>query len=298
VAACCAAWALAGSPGVAQELLAGGELPTDPFAVQPAIALAPLQPSSDGTLWVDPQVQPAASYYPGMEYQTGPAPVMLTQPINWISGPYLKSGVAMAMGEDILADHGAGYTFSGGYRSLMGPAFAERLFLDFGGSYLSAFGESTRITDGAVTTQTIDGPETEPEADLFASTLKEVKRAAVHASFGWYWGEPLDYRNLDPQLRIATRLGGRYGHVRGRFSDVATRTPNILERFDIAYQKTDTVGGLFVGTEAVLLARDTSIGCVAVTIDGELSNDWIEFGGWDRGSLGAASVMCGLMLSR
>jgi hypothetical protein len=280
-------------------MLAGGYVPTDPFPVQPAIAQAPLQPSSNGTLRVDPQVQPAASYYPGMDYQTGPAPVMLTQPINWISGPYLKSGIAMAMGEDILADHGAGYTFSGGYRSLMGPAFDERLFLDFGGSYLSAFGESTRTTDGFVVTSingTVIG--TTPQADLFDSTLKEVKRGSVHASFGWYWGEPLDYRNLDPQLRIATRLGGRYGHVRGRFSDVALDTPGANETFETAYLKTDTIGGLFIGTEAVLLARDTSIGAVAVTIDGELSNDWIEFGGWDRGSLGAASVMCGLMLSR
>jgi hypothetical protein len=52
------------------------------------------------------------------------------------------------------------------------------------------------------------------------------------------------------------------------------------------------------GTEAILLKRSYSTCNVLWTADVEFANDWIEFGGFDSGSLGTASLMTGIMLSR
>jgi hypothetical protein len=257
------------------------------------------------TMMVDPAVRPAANMaqygYLASEFEPGPGPVSVAQPAAWISGPYLKAGPTTAVGGDLFGDRrDVGYTIAGGYRVPFGPAFDERMFLDFGGSYLSAYGRETRPIPGTISTllngQVID---TEEDPDLFNSTLKEAKRATVNAAFGWYWGDPIDVRSGDPQWRIGTRFGGRYGHIRGRFDEVAVGTPAANERFTFDYyNRTDTIGGLFVGAEAILLARDTRIGSTALTIDGELANDWIEFGAWGRGSLTTASVTLGFMLSR
>jgi len=53
-----------------------------------------------------------------------------------------------------------------------------------------------------------------------------------------------------------------------------------------------------VGAEAILLDRNYSFGHVQWTLDGELANDWMEFEGFERGSLGTASLTLGFMLSR
>ncbi len=247
---------------------------------------------------VDPLVRPAQSVDdPGMDYGAdfgpGPAPVGSMQPVNWISGPYLKAGPTLVVGDDLLEGQDVGWTAAGGYRVPWGPAFDQRLFTDLGGSYLSAYGETTRQTVGQ---QTLSGVTTNIN---MATTLKEVKRGGVQAAFGWYWGDVIDQRSNDPQLRFATRLGGRWAHVRGRFEDVPLAFPPVGAVItNSSYGKTSTIGGLFVGTEAILLHRDTSIGSIAWTVDGEFSNDWIEFDNFESGSLGTASVMVGFMLSR
>jgi hypothetical protein len=57
-------------------------------------------------------------------------------------------------------------------------------------------------------------------------------------------------------------------------------------------------GGLFVGTEAILLQRQYAIGHIQWTLDGQYAHDWIDIGGrWD-GDLSVGSVMMGFMLSR
>ena len=125
-----------------------------------------------------------------------------------------------------------------------------------------------------------------------------MRRGTAHAAIGWYWGDPIDDRSNDPQLRISTRLGGRLGHVRGRFTNVAQETPGANETFTTNFGKTDTIGGLYAGVEGLLLARDTRIGSVAITVDGEFANDWMKFEAFDDGSLGTASLTFGFMLSR
>jgi hypothetical protein len=218
-------------------------------------------------------------------------------PVSWISGPYFKAGVNAPLGEDLLEGRQkTGYAIAGGYRQPLGPAlWGDQLFFDLGLSYLSAFGHTTRSTAGrrvsALGTVTIVD-------NAFLSTLNEVRRAGVSAAVGWYWGEPEDVRGRDPQIRIATRLGGRAGSVRGRFLEFAPIPPPAGGSLTAIHGDTDVFGGVFAGAEAILLDRDYAIGHVEWTVDAELANDWIEFDGFDRGSLGTATVMCGFMLSR
>jgi hypothetical protein len=258
-----------------------------------------------GQLIQDPAVEPA-SHDAGCStcggcgacsdcaYGIGGGAVMARQPINWISGPYLKGGLAMAVGEDLIESQDAGFTVNFGYRQPLMPALDERLFLDFGGSYLSAYGESTRIVPGL---RTLNGVQLNvPNA--FRATLDEIQRGGVHMSLGWYWGDIFDVRADDPQLRLATRFGGRWSHVRGQFDNERLVALPVGATLETRYQETDTAGGLFVGTELILLNRDTAAGTATWLIDGEFANDWIEFTGWDRGSLGTASITLGFMLSR
>jgi len=221
------------------------------------------------------------------------------RPVNWISGPYFKAGPNLVIGGDVLeGNREVGYTIAGGYRQPLGPEIGgDRWFFDFGGSYMSAFGETTRDTEGRVV---LLGTVVSFEPNVFESTLKEVRRGSVHAALGWFWGAPVDNRGWDPQLRFASRLGGRVGHVRGRFSEElipgAIMPPN--ETATPSHGNTDTFGGLFVSTEAILLRRHTAVGEVQWTVDGELANDWIDFEKFHSGSLGSASIMMGFMLSR
>jgi hypothetical protein len=278
----------------------------DPL-VQPASNLAAAQ--SSGAAFY-----PANVYYPTAEYDLADRPqIAMQQPASWISGPNLKSGVAFVLGDDILEGQDIGWTVSGGFRQPLGPAFGDRSFVELGGSYLSAYGETTRPIVGTVTTRNAAGTIVDVEDDvagLFNSTLKEVKRGTVNLALGWYWGDPIDNRTNDPQLRFATRIGGRLGHMRGRFSEEVDQAnvPPVDPVFPVPpntrtftynyYGKADTIGGLFVGTEAILLARDLRIGSTAITLDGEFGNDWVDFGGWGRGSLGTATMTLGFMLSR
>jgi hypothetical protein len=231
--------------------------------------------------------------------------VPTVRPVNWISGPYLRGGVNFVMSRDLFdAEQGTGYGISGGWRQPLGPEIGgDRFFFDLGGSFQDSYGRSTpKATPGRVLTTTILGPVETVDPNAFQNTLEEVRRGSVHAALGWFWGSGFDNRGWDPQLRIATRLGGRVGHARGGFTEEQIDFPNPMlnqTAIDRAhFADTDTYGGLFVATEAILLQRQFSLGQFQWTVDGEFANDWIDFAGRWEGSLGTASVMMGFMLSR
>jgi hypothetical protein len=224
--------------------------------------------------------------------------MMGNRPIGWISGPYLRYGVDFVVGEGVLeGGQKLGWGINGGFRQPLAPGLAPgRMFFDLGGGYLSAVGNTNRILPGLATH--IDGSTT-TVANAYSVNLTEVKRAGVNVALGWYWGDAIDDRSQDPQLRFATRFGGRYGSVRGRFlEERIVALPVLATSMKTTYLNTDTFGGLFLGTEAILLNRNFSTCNVQWTADVEFANDWIEFGGFDSGSLGTASLMTGIMLSR
>jgi hypothetical protein len=252
---------------------------------------------------VDSDELAPGNYDPGYDapYGVGPAdqPDQMSgnMPIGWISGPYLRYGVDFVVGEGVLeGGQKLGWGINGGFRQALAPGLAPgRMFFDFGGGYLSAVGNTNRILPGLATN--IAGVES-TIPDAFSVNLTEVKRASIQTALGWYWGDVVDRRGDDPQLRFATRFGGRFGSVRGRFLEERLEDPPVGGTLESTYLNTDTFGGLLLGTEAILLKRSYSTCNVLWTADVEFANDWIEFGGFDSGSLGTASLMTGFMLSR
>lgn len=232
------------------------------------------------------------------------AGVATVRPVNWISGPYLRGGVNFVLGDSLFdAEQETGYGISGGWRQPLGPEIGgDRFFFDLGGSYQESAGAASPVSIGGREILTLAGVVLSDTIvpNAFATSLEEVRRGSLHAAIGWFWGAGIDNASMDPQIRIATRFGGRVGHARGGFTDaliVAPPGPN--ETIDpVYYNKTDTYGGLFVGTEAILLQRQYSFGHFQWTVDGEFANDWINIGNVWEGSLGTASVMMGFMLSR
>ncbi|BBO34399.1 hypothetical protein [Lacipirellula parvula] len=255
-----------------------------PLSSASSVAEAPYYDDHEPPFGVGPEDQP--SYLPG------------NMPINWISGPYLRYGVDFTIGEGILeGGQKLGWGINGGFRQALAPGLAPgNMFFDLGGGYLSAVGQTTRVVDG-VETNTITNVKT-PVADAFTVNLLEVKRASVNLALGWYWGDVVDRRGQDPRLRFATRFGGRMGSVRGRFIKHLDLVPSANSNIQSTFLNTDTFGGLLLGTEAILLSRRYDTCNILLTADVEFANDWIEFGGFDSGSLGTASLMTGFMLTR
>jgi hypothetical protein len=277
----------------------GDATPVEEALDQPATNEAP---RPDLTLEPEPLVGPMSA--PITWGADAPPPAV--RPVSWISGPYFKAGVAMPLGGGILENQDTGYTIAGGYRQPFGPEIAgDRAFFDLGLTYLNAFGENTQfISERRITSVFGSVTDVETFTDRRLATLHELRCSSLDAALGWYWGPPLDNRNADPQLRIATRLGGRVGHARGHFIeeqlpvDLINNATTVQTLLTDPYERTDTFGGLFVGTEAILLQRQYAIGHIQWTLDGQYANNWIDIGGgWD-GSLATASVMLGFMLSR
>jgi len=215
-------------------------------------------------------------------------------PVGWISGPYLKAGTAVLLSGGVFDENQTpGYTISGGYRQPLGPVAPNNFFLDLGGSYLSAFGETQRFTSGR---QVDFSGNVTITPNFFFSTLKEVQRSSVHLALGWYWGSPMDSPANDPQYRLATRIGGRAGSVRGKFTDV--EDTSLFGDATPFYEKTDVFAGVLMGAEAILLYQRGAYCDVKLTLDAEFANDWISFTNYDSGNLTTASLMVGFMLSR
>jgi hypothetical protein len=283
------------------------------FDSQTAPATDPLlgeAPSGQLLLEAEPiaeAVVPSTPYDASYDFENQAPPTV--RPVNWISGPYLRSGVNFVLGEGIFdQQQDVGWGISGGFRQPLGPEIGgDRFFFDLGGSYQESRGVATPVNIQGTQLTRVNGVVIDADflPTAFSATLEELRRGSVHAALGWFWGDGLDNRSWDPQIRVATRVGGRVGHARGGF-DIdqhifAPAPPNDATTITLTrdyFNRSDTYGGLFVGTEAILLQRQYSFGHVQWTVDGEFAQDWINIGNVWKDSLGTASVMMGFMLSR
>jgi len=252
---------------------------------------------SEPSLYDSPNIYMSGNGQAWNPYQD---PIARRQPAGWISGPYFQSGPTFVLGKGLLAEQQkVGYAITGGVRQPVGQGLgSSHVFVDLGGSYLSAFGELERLLAGDEF-RVFDNSLVGTVPDAFSETLTEVRRGAAHFGVGCYWGGPIDDRCLDPQVRFSTTLGGRLGHVRGRFQQIQLVDPAPGNRLvEASFSKTDTVGGLYWKTEAVLLSRHTALGNMQWTLDGEFAHDWVDFGGFEKRGLGTAAILFGFMLSR
>ena len=213
---------------------------------------------------------------------------------------YLKSGPSLTMGDSFFgSDAKGGWQISGGIREPLLPN-KQGVFYDFGGSYLAAYGEGDTIT--------VDGSVFNSPAEVATLTLRQISRAGVHSSIGWYLHDNAKPTADGGIIRSLSsfRIGGRLSHMHGHFRELPTQAAenagglesSLVERTEII-NGNDTSWGGFLGFE-YLFSRPMHNrgGTLSFLVDAELANDWVELSGFQKGRLPTASVLFGLSINR
>lgn len=260
------------------------------------------------------------------EEEAMPADMMMTEPgefvegidslctaCNWPTfGAYVKAGPTFQLGDGFFPKNNrVGYQIAFGAREPFLPN-DRKFFLDFGGSYMSAFGEDRpRAVSGRVTR--VDGGIIDNDSDkkilseMVSLTLTDLSRASVHLALGWYF-DVVDCETC--RSRFAARFGGRLSHARGHFDEAPTQ--DFLDFIDnrrltleevVAVKNedismTDTAPGIFAGIEMAIDRRLSRTARLSFLIDGEMSNDWINLRDYAKRGLPTASLLLGINLSR
>ena len=220
------------------------------------------------------------------------------QTVGWLSGPYFKLGLTSVLGDGLLDENReTSYTISFGGRQPLGPGCGgKRLFFDVGGSYLQAEGSTTRNVAGNQVNTTTNASMI--VANAFQITLEEVRRAGAHAGVGCYFGSLLDNRSEDPQARLGLIAGGRLSHIHGVFSGQRLVTPPAGSTLTPLNAQSDMAGGIYADVEALVLKRNSPLGDLQWTINGELAHDWIDISNFEQRGLATASLLFGFMMVR
>lgn len=213
-------------------------------------------------------------------------------------GMYLKSGPSFQMGKSLFEEKTeVGYEIAFGGREPLLPT-DTKVFFDFGGSYLSAFGEGR--------SQTVSGTfnGTTFLQDFFEMSLEEISRTSVHSSIGWYH----ELSHVPEVSRILTfRIGGRLSHIRGHFAeDPSAELQDLIDAATGAFtlaksqliSQTDVSPGMFAGFE-LYSARYISQGAtISFVCDAVFAADWVKLEGYKDGTLATANVLFGLSVNR
>jgi hypothetical protein len=226
-------------------------------------------------------------------------------------GMYLKAGPSFLL-NDALFPRGTdvGYQIAFGGREPLVP-INRQVFVDIGGSYLSAFGRGDPLTisgDAVVATPNPNDQNITRELPEFQTlTLNEISRASLHTALGWNY----NFSDVPEISRLLTiRFGGRLSFIHGHFREKPTDAlQTILDAAEAAgnsvtlandpvISKTDTAPGIFAGIE---LANSRPIGRGATAsflIDGEFASDWLDLRNYADGSLVTATLLLGLSINR
>jgi hypothetical protein len=226
--------------------------------------------------------------------------------LNWPRlGMYVKAGPSGQWSEGLFKDNTSlGYQIAVGGRELLLPT-NRKVFFDFGGSYLSAYGRGEPLTIGGSITRGAQAPQRLDEfLDL---TLEEISRAGLHAAVGWYY----DASSTPDDSRLMTmRFGGRISHVHGHFREDATdglqtvidtaiaAGQNFSLANDPAISKTDTAPGIFAGIELDHTRYLTQGATLSFLVDGEFASDWIDMKNYADSAMVTATLMFGVSVSR
>ena len=220
-------------------------------------------------------------------------------------GWQFKSGPAFTLGDGFFAEkRRVGYQIAFGIREPFLPN-DRRFFFDFGGSYLSAYGQERPVTvEGSIEGGVLGRRTLEDFLDL---SLSELSRASGQVAFGWYF----DVVDCDVcRSRFAARVGGRVSHVRGHFDEIPTADlrdeinnsiaagENFVLEKDLPFKMTDTSPGIFGGIEFAIDRRVSRGVNVSFLVDGEFANDFVNFRGFSKQGLPTASLLLGINVSR
>ncbi|MBL9124605.1 MAG: hypothetical protein JNG90_13300 [Planctomycetaceae bacterium] len=144
--------------------------------------------------------------------------------------------------------------------------------------------------------------------DFYETTLRDLRRATVHAALGTYfmparWQQP-GIRNV----QFVGRMGLHWGHARAtyRYQQSGDLQAAIADRIALgslpsalSYQsnvaKSDTYFGMFTSLGVAYNRYNVWYGCfrfseVSVGIDVQYTYDWLDLSGWNGGSSGLATL--------
>ena len=220
---------------------------------------------------------------------------------------YVKAGPTLPLGDGFFGDDvSVGYQIAGGVRQPILPGH-ESVFLDFGGSFLSAQGSDRTITvSGNIADRT--GVPLAVRQNFMNLTLSEIRRASAQAAVGWYAYQ--DYRQeCDGVMRsvISARIGGRLSHIHSIYEQQPTAglqqyiNANNLQNAELVKEHgigNDTAPGIFGGCEMAFSRPMANAAELSFLVDTELANDWIDLEGYKQAGLPTASFMIGLAISR
>ena len=213
---------------------------------------------------------------------------------------YLKSGPSFTTGDSFFGGEGkVGWQISGGIREPLLPN-KQGVFYDLGASYLAAYGEGDTIS--------VSGFIVGVPAEVATLTLRQISRAGLHSSIGWYLHDKAKPAADGGVIRSLSsfRIGSRLSHMHGHFRELPTEAAQnagglqspLVERTEII-NGNDTSWGAFLGIE-YLFSRPmyNRGGTLSFVVDGEFANDWVDLANFQKGRLPTASVLFGLSISR
>jgi hypothetical protein len=206
---------------------------------------------------------------------------------------YFKAGPSFGLGGYFNNDRRVGFSLQGGIRESFGHC--SPWFFDFGGSFQTIGGRDlTTVIDGVIPNNQGGIPDT-PVPDAFTSTLRELRRASIQTSIGYYF-QPLSGRTYE--MLFSWRFGSRWGHAKADFERIPADT-NAAGTVPVrSFADTDDFLGIFGGVEWVLTKREFLGGDISFVVDAEVANEWIELEGLQNGVLPTASVLFGVTLRR
>lgn len=208
-------------------------------------------------------------------------------------GTYFKAGPSFGLGGYFADDSRVGFSMQGGLRESFGGC--NPWFFDFGGSFQTLGGRDlTTAIDGVIPSNQGGIPDT-PVTDAFTSTLRELRRASIQTSIGYYF-QPLSGRTYE--MLFSWRFGSRLGHAKADFERIAADTNPLGTEPVKSFADSDDFLGLFGGVEWVLSKREFLGGDMSFIVDAEIANEWIELDGLQDDVLPTASVLFGVTLRR
>ena len=168
----------------------------------------------------------------------------------------------------------------------------ESVFLDFGGSFLSAQGSDRTITvSGNIADRT--GVPLAVRQNFMNLTLSEIRRASAQAAIGWYAYQ--DYRQeCEGVMRsvVSARIGSRLSHIHSVYEQQPTAglqqyiNANNLQNAELVKEHgigNDTALGIFGGCEMSFSRPIANAAELSFLVDTELANDWIDLEGLQAG---------------
>lgn len=223
----------------------------------------------------------------------------------------ISAGTVSPVGNHRLDDHLlTGWGIQGAVRHLWccgGNTWMP--FTEGGGGFWENGGTRSSITTAGTLQDTTTGNTANIFLnDFYETTLRDLRRATVHAALGTYFMPARWQVPGERTVQFNGRMGMHWGHARAtyRYQQSGDLQAAIADRIALGslpsalvlqsnVAKSDTYYGMFTSLGASYNRFNVQCGCfefaeVAVGIDLQYTYDWLNLSGWSGGSRGLATL--------